>query len=156
MLIINNEIENVTINNEDELKRNAARILFDYYESLPDLSLSFVSPETIQELNRNYRDVDSVTDVLSFSSDGEIDPETGKEYLGDIIICMERAQLQAEKSGHPVENEISLLLIHGILHLLGYDHTTDAEQEEMWKLQDQYLTECNIKLGRRPGEDFEF
>ena len=74
-------------------------ILNDYFEDLPDFTITFVEPETIRELNRTYRKTDAVTDVLSFESDGEIDPETGKEYLGDIIICLQQATKQAELSG---------------------------------------------------------
>lgn len=131
-------------------------VLEDYYESLPDFTLSFVEPEEIRELNRNYRQVDSVTDVLSFESDGEIDPETGIEYLGDIVICLEQAARQAEQSGHSVENEIALLEIHGLLHLLGYDHMEKDQKDEMWHYQDLYLEKCGIVLKRRPGEDFDF
>ena len=156
MIINKDEIEDLTLKNEAELDGIAKKILIDYYDDLPEFTLSFVTPETIRNLNQSYRNVDSVTDVLSFSSGGETDPETGKEYLGDIIICLDRASFQAVQSGHPVENEICLLLIHGLLHLLGYDHTTDEEHEEMWKLQNQYLDECNIVLNRRPGEDFDY
>lgn len=142
--------------NEKLLSQIAETILNDYYEDAPDFTLTFVEPERIQELNHNFRNVDSVTDVLSFESDGEIDPETGREYLGDIVICVKQAETQAEQSGHSLENEIALLEIHGLLHLLGYDHTTEEQREEMWKYQNDYLKQCGISLNRRPGEDFDF
>ena len=141
---------------QQKLEDISKTVLQDYYESLPDFTLSFVEADEIRELNRNFRQVDSVTDVLSFESDGEIDPETGTEYLGDIIICLEQAAKQAEQSGHSVENEVALLEIHGLLHLLGYDHMDDAQKDEMWHYQDLYLDKCGIKLNRRPGEDFDF
>ena len=141
---------------QQRLEDISKTVLQDYYESLPDFTLSFVEADEIRELNRNFRQVDSVTDVLSFESDGEIDPETGTEYLGDIIICLEQAAKQAEQSGHSVENEVALLEIHGLLHLLGYDHMDDAQKDEMWHYQDLYLDKCGIKLNRRPGEDFDF
>ena len=141
---------------EDIFFHIADIVLADYYDEIPDFTLTFVEPEFIQELNRNYRNADAVTDVLSFESDGEVDPETEKAYLGDIIICAKQAEKQAEMSGHPLEAEIALLEIHGLLHLLGYDHITDAEREEMWKYQNMYLDKCGIKLNRRPGEDFDF
>ena len=141
---------------QQKLEDISKTVLQDYYESLPDFTLSFVEADEIRELNRNFRQVDSVTDVLSFESDGEIDPETGTEYLGDIVICLEQAAKQAEQSGHSVENEVALLEIHGLLHLLGYDHMDDAEKDEMWHYQDLYLDKCGIKLNRRPGEDFDF
>ena len=142
--------------NEELLFHIAETILNDYYDDIPDFTITFVEPEKIRELNRNFRNVDAVTDVLSFESDGEIDPETGKEYLGDIVICVEQAKNQAEQSGHSLDNEISLLEIHGLLHLLGYDHANDEQREEMWKFQNAYLDQCGIKLNRRPGEDFDF
>lgn len=141
---------------QQKLEDISKTVLQDYYEALPDFTLSFVEADEIRELNRNFRQVDSVTDVLSFESDGEIDPETGTEYLGDIIICLEQAAKQAEQSGHSVENEVALLEIHGLLHLLGYDHMDDAQKDEMWHYQDLYLDKCGIKLNRRPGEDFDF
>ena len=94
-----------------------------------------MTEDSIRDLNKTYRDTDSVTDVLSFESDGEIDPETGKEYLGDIVVCLEQAKRQAEQSGHSVQNEIALLEIHGLLHLLGYDHMDEEQHTEMWKYQ---------------------
>lgn len=142
--------------NENLLLHIAETIMNDYYEEAPDFTLTFVEPEKIRELNRNFRNVDSVTDVLSFESDGEIDPETGIEYLGDIVICVKQAETQAEQSGHSLENEIALLEIHGLLHLLGYDHANDEQREEMWKYQNGYLDQCGISLNRRPGEDFDF
>ena len=141
---------------QQKLEEISGIILQDYYETIPDFTLTFLEPEGIRELNRNFRQVDAVTDVLSFESDGEIDPETGTEYLGDIVICPEQAARQAEQSGHPVENEIALLEIHGLLHLLGYDHLDQEQKDEMWHYQDLYLDKCDIKLNRRPGEDFDF
>ena len=131
-------------------------LLADFYDKQPDFTLMFVEPEVIRTLNRDYRQTDAVTDVLSFESGGEIDPETGNEYLGDIVICVSRAQEQADRSGHSLENELALLEIHGLLHLLGYDHIDEAQKAEMWQYQDEYLEKCGIVLGRRPGEDFDF
>lgn len=156
MFINIDELTNRLEINEDRLHSIASSVLKDYYEEEPDFTLSFVDPERIRELNKTWRNVDSVTDVLSFESDGEIDPETGKEYLGDILICPAQAKLQADISGHGIEEEISLLLIHGLLHLLGYDHLDDEQKAEMWKYQDLYLSQCHVKLNRKPGEDFEF
>lgn len=142
--------------NQTFLGSVAESVLKDYYDEMPDFTLTFVEPESIRELNKTYRDVDAVTDVLSFESDGEYDPETGLEYLGDIVICLDQAQKQADKSGHSLENEIGLLEIHGLLHLLGYDHMDEIQRSEMWRYQDLYLEKCGVKLNRRPGEDFDF
>ena len=156
MFINTEELKTVFEPNRTFLKSVAECVLLDYYDELPDFTLTFVEPESIRELNKTYRDVDAVTDVLSFESDGEYDPETGLEYLGDIVICLDQAQKQADKSGHSLENEIGLLEIHGLLHLLGYDHMDEAQRSEMWNYQDMYLNKCGIKLNRRPGEDFDF
>ena len=142
--------------NEEKYRKIAETILNDFCEETPEFTLTFVEPEAIRELNKTYRGVDSVTDVLSFESDGEIDPETNIEYLGDIVICYAQALKQAEQSGHHAEDEIALLEIHGLLHLLGYDHGNDEERKGMWKYQNEYLDQFGIKLNRRPGEDFDF
>lgn len=156
MFINRDEIDHPLLIDDQKLLMIGETILNDYYDEMPDFSVTFVSPERIQELNRDYRGVDAVTDVLSFESDGEIDPETGLEYLGDIVVCPQQAEKQAEHSGHPFENEICLLVIHGILHLLGYDHMDEEQREEMWERQNMYLDKCGVKLNRRPGEDFDF
>lgn len=142
--------------NEKRLTSISESLLNDFYETIPEFSLSFVDPEEIQQLNNLYRDQNEITDVLSFPSDGEIDPESGVEYLGDILICIQRAAEQAISSGHPLENEIELLFIHGLLHLIGYDHQTEEEKSEMWNLQAGYLNKFEIFLGRTPGEELEY
>ena len=83
----------------------------------------------IQALNRDYRSMDKPTDVLSFNGN-YIDPESGLEYLGDIIISVPRAKKQASDGGHSSEQEIQLLVIHGILHLSGFDHDTPVTAEK--------------------------
>ena len=156
MFINTEDLKSVFEPNYTFLKSVAESVLTDYYDEMPDFTLTFVDPESIRELNQTYRDVDAVTDVLSFESGGEYDPETGLAYLGDIVICLDQAQKQADKSGHSLEYEIGLLEIHGLLHLLGYDHADEKQRREMWSHQDKYLEKCGIKLNRRPGEDFDF
>lgn len=141
--------------NERQLADISAVILHDFFEAESDFSLSFVNPDEIRSLNSQYREHDEVTDVLAFPSGGEIDPETAAEYIGDILICTERAFEQASASKHPAENEIALLLIHGLLHLIGYDHQNAEEKTTMWAVQSDYLQKFNIVLGREPGEEFE-
>lgn len=92
----------------------------------------------IHELNRQYRHMDKPTDVLSFS-ENYIDPETGLEYIGDIIISVPQAKKQAAVGGHTTDQEIQLLVIHGILHLSGYDHDTPVKQRKMWLIQSDLL-----------------
>ncbi len=138
---------------EDRLQQISSGILQAEATSAEEFSLIFVRPAEIKKLNNDFRQLNEVTDVLSFPSDGEIDPETGNPYLGDVIICAAQAATQAEQSGHPLQNEIELLLIHGLLHLLDYDHDTDERKELMWEKQRQYLTANQIELGRTPGDE---
>lgn len=156
MFINTEELTSEFTPNEEMLKKISETLLLDFYDECPDFTISFVDPDYIKSLNKEYRKVDAVTDVLSFESEGEFDPETGLEYIGDIIICKERAEEQARLSGHSLDDEIGLLEIHGLLHLLGYDHYEEEQKKEMWALQDEYLKKCGVKINRRPGEDFEF
>lgn len=103
----------------------------------------------LNELNRQFRGVDAPTDVLSFE-DGEIDPDSGRPYLGDVIISVSRAEAQAAAGGHALVDELQLLTIHGVLHLLGYDHADDAEKVQMWEFQTRILTE--LGCAARPAE----
>jgi probable rRNA maturation factor len=103
-----------------------------------DLSIVLTDNEHLQELNLNYLGIDAPTDVLSFPA-SETDPESGARYIGDILISIPRAQSQAEAAGHPLESEVQLLVVHGVLHLLGYDHAEPEEKARMWKTQAEIL-----------------
>lgn len=115
-----------------------------------EVSVSFVTPEEIQSLNRDYRNVDSVTDVLSFPQFDSVDDlidmqeETGVAELGDVVICMDRAKEQAEEFGHPLEREVIYLFVHSILHLLGYDHMEEEQKAEMRAREDEVMGELGI------------
>jgi len=117
-----------------------------------DLGILICSNEEITTLNQQYRGIDRATDVLSFSSD-EIDPETGNQYLGDIVISCETAAVQAKLAGYDVQTEIFILLIHGFLHLLGYDHDTIINKEEMWRTQFNIHKTLGIEVQSLPGDD---
>lgn len=99
-----------------------------------EISVTFVEGEEIRILNRDYRDTDRVTDVLSFPQFDDLNdlPEVGEICLGDVVICKDRAEEQAEEFGHSFEREIIYLFTHSILHLLGYDH---MEEEEKWEMR---------------------
>ena len=103
----------------------------------------------IQKLNFDYLGINEPTDVLSFSTN-EVDPETNRNYLGDIIISLPRAAEQADKAGHPVDEELKLLILHGILHLLGYDHSSASSQKRMWKIQQELIEKIGIKINQLP------
>lgn len=123
-----------------------------------EMSLSVVSPEQIRELNKTYRNVDAVTDVLSFPvaevnrqvvvlsdfSMDSVNPETDRLNLGDVIICLERAKQQAEEYGHSLKREMCFLALHGLLHLLGYDHIEQADEEQMTALQTEILQSAGV------------
>ena len=97
----------------------------------------------IQALNRDFLAHDVPTDVLSFPAD-EPDPETGRRYLGDVVISLERAAEQARERGHAFEAEMQLLVVHGVLHLLGHDHAEAEEKARMWAAQAGVLERLGV------------
>jgi probable rRNA maturation factor len=103
-----------------------------------DVTIMLTDDEQIRELNNQFLEVDEPTDVLSFSADF-VDPDNQHTYLGDVIISIPRAQAQAQAGGHPLIDELKLLVVHGMLHLLGYDHADDTEKDEMWSVQRDIL-----------------
>lgn len=121
------------------IKRSASTTLTSQ-EILPktDLTISITDDSHVRQLNLQYRNIDAPTDVLAFPAE-YIDPDTGHKYLGDIIISFERASKQAKSSHHPVNNELQLLVVHGVLHLLGFDHDQIDKKNEMWSAQNQIL-----------------
>jgi len=123
---------------------------------LLEMSLSIVSPEQIQELNKSFREVDKVTDVLSFPTCDnptrgaitvvceDVNPETDLVNIGDIVICLERAKEQAKEYGHSLKRELAFLSLHGLLHLLGYDHIEPDDEKQMIALQKEILDQAGI------------
>jgi probable rRNA maturation factor len=102
----------------------------------PEVSLVITGEKRIRRLNKNYRGVDRVTDVLSFEGEGDdgfVDPKDNISYLGEIFICYPRAMRQAGGKGHSVGKEIDILFVHGLYHLLGYDHIKDKDYALMKK-----------------------
>jgi probable rRNA maturation factor len=122
-----------------ELLEKAIQITLETHNKADaDLTLQITNDETIRQLNHTYRGVNKATDVLAFNQDF-INPETNQLYLGDIIISIDRAFIQAHENNHTINKECALLTIHGTLHLLGYDHSNDQEKLKMWKIQDKIL-----------------
>jgi probable rRNA maturation factor len=114
-----------------------------------EVSLVFTDSETVRQLNRDYRGVDEPTDVLAFSmlpqkgTDSSFAlPPDGLTRLGEVIISYPQAAEQAEEQGHSPERELALLVIHGILHLLGYDHEEPEEESKMRKREGELLEKC--------------
>ena len=125
----------------------AAQAVLDHQSVQKDADLTFVitGDAEIRELNRQFMAVNAPTDVLSFPAD-ELDPETGHHYLGDVIISYPRALAQAEAGGHPAFQELQLLVVHGMLHLLGHDHGTPEEKDKMWTAQAEILRSLDNPL----------
>jgi probable rRNA maturation factor len=108
-----------------------------------DMTVVLTDDSKLRELNRTYLGVDAPTDVLSFSA-AETDPDSGASYLGDVLISVPRARSQAEAAGHPLEAEVQLLVVHGTLHLLGYDHADAHSKARMWTAQAEILSSIGL------------
>jgi probable rRNA maturation factor len=102
------------------------------------LTIMISDDAQLRQLNRQFLGIDEPTDVLSVPA-GYVDPDTNTTYLGDIIVSYPRAAEQAAAAGHPAEEELRLLVVHGVLHLVGYDHAETEDQAEMWEAQEQIL-----------------
>jgi probable rRNA maturation factor len=111
------------------------------------ISVVITDDETVRGLNRQYRQVDAPTDVLSFPAEGE-GPGALDEppYLGDLIVALPTIERQAQNEGHSAEDELLLAVVHGSLHLLGYDHDTPEHQAAMWAIQDELLRSLGVAI----------
>jgi probable rRNA maturation factor len=108
-------------------------------------SIIFVNEEEIKKINKEYRGIDKVTDVISFALEDSKDTiNNDLRILGDIYICIPRMLEQAKNYGHSIKRELSFLTIHGLLHLLGYDHMEKEDEKEMFALQELILNEEGI------------
>ena len=128
---------------DSKLIERAARAVLVHQSVEGDLSVVLTDDSQLQELNREYLGIDAPTDVLSFPA-SETEPESGQAYLGDILISVPRAAEQAEAAGHPLSSEVQLLVVHGVLHLLGHDHSTTEEKSRMWAAQSAILESIGL------------
>lgn len=138
-------VDNNLYQNYDYLNEviNHTLEVMDAKESI--FTIIFVTPEEIHELNKQYRGVDRVTDVISFALEDAHDVSLSDvRVLGDIYICIDRMKEQAIEYGHSETRELSFLAVHGLLHLLGYDHQTKEDEEVMFGLQRKILSDLNI------------
>jgi probable rRNA maturation factor len=114
-----------------------------------ELTIVIAGNAQLRALNREFRAIDAPTDVLSFAT-GETLPPGGavpdRIYLGDVIISYPKAKEQADAGGHGVAAELQLLVVHGVLHLLGHDHYTEAEKHVMWKVQRAVLKKIGAEI----------
>lgn len=122
------------------LLEKAAAHTLSYTRAGIDLELTLVIGDDalLQQYNRQYLGIDAPTDVLSFPAE-YTDPDTQARYLGDILISLPRAQQQSTAGGQPLADELQLLVVHGVLHLLGHDHTSSAEAGRMQAAQDAIM-----------------
>lgn len=110
-----------------------------------EFNIIFVDSKKIHEINKTYRNVDRVTDVISFALEDNKTIELDHRLLGDIYICIEKAEEQAKEYGHSFLRELAFLTIHGLLHLLGYDHMEKEEEKIMFQKQEDILNEFGIR-----------
>jgi probable rRNA maturation factor len=127
----------------EERLRQVAEAVLRHEGSCGQVTVVVTDDVGIQELNHDFLGINAPTDVLSFGAQEAagpfvVAPEAGN-YLGDVIVSYPRAAAQAAEQGHPAGRELDLLVVHGLLHLLGYDHATEAEQAVMWARQDKIL-----------------
>ena len=136
-----------------------ASLDFEQFNNATEVSVTFTDNEGIHELNKKFRGVDRPTDVLSFplfdyegtSEEPPIDEMRG--MLGDIVLSLEQAQLQAESFGHSFEREVAFLTVHSMLHLLGYDHETGEEDEEDMRMRQRKIMDMLGLSVHQEGEE---
>lgn len=125
-----------------------AVLKLENFEGPAEISVTFTDNEGIRELNRQYRDKDIDTDVLSFpmGENGvyDVDMETGAKILGDVVISMEKARDQAERFGHSFQREVGYLTAHSVLHLLGYDHIDNLEKVRMREKEELVMDQLGL------------
>ncbi len=117
-------------------KENLGEVIFN---------VVLVNDSYIQNLNKTYRGIDRVTDVITFALEDEKKMVSSLRVLGDIYICLDQAKRQKELYGHSLLRELSFLAVHGFYHLLGYDHQTEKEEKIMFAKQEEILNLCNIQ-----------
>jgi len=129
--------------NKEKALKNASKL------KALELSLVFVSRSKIRKLNKNYRKLNKETDVLSFGGDGFVS-------LGELIFCMDVIKFKAKKQNLPVKLYLGMLLLHGALHLLGYEHEHGGQDEhEMFRLQNKIMRKVASKLAPEHKRDFD-
>ena len=151
-LLIDNRTDFEITEEFEKLFNDVVKESLRYEEFDPEceVSLSIVSNDEIQEINKQFREIDAPTDVLSFPlltfEEGEQADvnENNEIMLGDIIISIDKAKAQAEEYGHGLRRELAFLTAHSMLHLMGYDHMEEEEQKEMFRKQDDILNNLGI------------
>lgn len=136
-ILFRRDIENLSLNKslEKDIRHALEKIGEMYALKNAEVSITLTNDAQIHEINKNYRHVDKPTDVISFALQESVEPlitdGPAINMLGDIIISVERARIQASDYGHSLRRELVFLTVHGMLHLLGYDHQEENERHEM-------------------------
>lgn len=155
-VLISNDAELPELLDHEEIEAIAAHVLKgEGVETEVEISVSWVDDEEMRELNREWRGIDRPTDVLSFECDDAFDvdvPEGVPVELGDIILAPNVIASQAPGFGNAPADECRLMLVHGLLHLLGYDHIEDEEAEVMEAREDALLRELAVARGEDPSQ----
>lgn len=127
-----------------QMLKRAATLTLERQQAAENVTLTvrLATADEVRQLNRTYRGKDSETDVLSFKIN-DVLPD-GSFYLGDIVIATEVAREQARAAGHELLNELALLVVHGVLHLMGHDHANNAQKEAMWAQQSDLLAALGL------------
>ena len=129
-ILINNEFPEIKVDAR-KIEQQTGKVLTSLDCNEHEISILFIGDQRIRDLNQQFRDIDRPTDVLSFPQISEDELEApGALVLGDVAISLETARCQSEEHGLSFEEELTLLLIHGILHLLGYDHEVSDQEED--------------------------
>lgn len=151
-------MELLFVNDYDETLQDYERVFEDlaahaiqklHRDDRFSLEVNFVDEETIHEINRQYRKIDRPTDVISFAFLDEVENEIKIQgdvmlMLGEIFISVDQAKQQAKEYQHSLHRELCFLFVHGLLHLLGYDHQDEEEEKEMFQIQEEILQEKGI------------
>lgn len=150
MITIQNQTSIPITKNQEEI---IERIVYNTLEKenknkKAEVSITIVTNEEIKDLNNTYRNINKITDVLSFPminyEIGEHIPTQGNYMLGDIVFSLDMAQLQCIQYGHSIEREIGFFIAHSMLHLLGYDHKTKQDEEIMLQKQEEILQSIGL------------
>lgn len=134
----------------EALRRAALATLVRQGQKTPsELAIVLADDETLHQLNRRHLGVDAPTDVLAFPNETH-GPFVGlsgfPRYLGDVIVSFSRAEAQAAEAGHDILAELQLLVVHGVLHLLGYEDTAEEERAQMWAVQAEILRALDVEV----------
>ena len=135
--------------NETETKtRSYEKIIKNVFKTIggkKEFNIIFVDEAEIKRINKEYRKLDKITDVISFANCDDPTWDKQNKELGDVFICIEKAIAQAKEYGHSVQREFAFLAVHGYLHLCGFDHMSQEDEKVMFQKQDDILLKAGIK-----------